>query len=414
MFTVLSKITFIQQPSASFPARNKTIVYNFCHEYKCSSSWRDLTDDGEITLPKNVYYLDENGNKVSASGTNVNIGGFGSTTPLFLCGDKVIMEWGYAYYDKTGNEVAPMAEIFRGYISQVTSKKPFVLKVQDNMYILKKHQAQGGNNNFFAGGKYTAESMLQEMINNAGLSFTVNTTTETNIGDFRVQSLTIAQVLEELQRLYHFEAYFKGDELRIGSWIYLDSDAGNPPYWKFKFQNNILSDPEPDLEYRRKDDIILSAVAKNTIEENTGKTTRDGQMKTKRVKLEVLVTFENGSDTPKYFVASKDNPIPANEGGERRTFFFLGAKTVEDLEQMATDQLKKYYYTGFKGKFTTFGMPLIEFGNNIDLIDDLLPERNGRYKVKSVERTGGVGGLRQTIELDYLIMRLDAAGKPIL
>jgi hypothetical protein len=59
-------------------------------------------------------------------------------------------------------------------------------------------------------------------------------------------------------------------------------------------------------------------------------------------------------------------------------------------------------------------MPLIEFGNNIDLIDDLLPERNGRYKVKSVERTGGVGGLRQTIELDYLIMRLDAAGKPIL
>jgi hypothetical protein len=410
MFTVLSKITFIQQPSTTFPSRSKTIIYNFAHDYTTSSSWRDLTDDGEITLPKNVYYLDETGNKVSAAGTNVNIGGFSSNPPLFLCGDKVTIEWGYAYYDKAGNEVAPLVQIFTGYISEVGSKKPFVIKVQDNMYILKRHQARGGNNNFFAGSKYTAETMLEEMIKNAGLPFTVNKQTETNIGDFAVQSLTIAQVLGELQRLYHFESYFRGNELRIGSYVYLDSDAGFPPYWKFKFQQNIISD---DLEYMRKDDIVLSAVAKNTIEEETGKFTKDGLKKTKRTRLEVLVTFTNGSDTPSYFVASPGNPIPANEGGERRTFFFPGAKSIAELEQLAADQLKKYYYTGFKGKFTTFGMPFIEFGNNIDLIDDVLPERNGRYKVKSVQRSGGIGGLRQTIELDYLITRLDAKGNAI-
>jgi hypothetical protein len=386
------------------------MVYNFAHEYKVASSWRDLTDDGEITLPKKVTVVDQNGNPVWVGGDNTNIGGFSSTPPLFLRGDKVKIEWGYAYYDKAGNEIAPLQQIFTGYISEVTSKKPFVIKIQDNMYILKQNPATGGNNNFFAGSKYTVESMLAEMISNAGLPFTVNRTTSTSIGDFRVQNLTICEVLSELQKLCHFEAYFKGNELRIGSLVYFDSDAGPAPYYKFKFQQNIISD---DLDYKRKDDVVLSAIAKNTIEETTGKTTRDGHAKTKKVKLEVLVTFRNGNSTPTYFVASKDNPIPANEGGERRTFFFMGAKTTGELEQLATDQLKKYYYTGFRGKFKTFGIPFMQFGNNLDLMDDVLPERNGRYKIKSVTYTGGVQGLRQEIELDFLITALDSAGKPI-
>lgn len=409
MYTVLSKITFVQQPSHNFPTRDRIIIYNFAHDYSCSNSWRDLTDDGEITLPKNVKFRDQSGNLFDSGGTNVNIGGFSSMPPLFLRGDKVTIEWGYAYYDSAGNEISPLQTIFTGYVSEVTSKKPFVIKVQDNMYVLKQHQATGGNNNFFAGSKYTVESMLREMIKNAGLSFTVNNTTSTSIGDFRIQSLTIAEVLSELQKLYHFEAYFRGNELRCGSFIYLDSDAPLP-YYKFKFQRNIISD---DLDYKRKDDIVLSAIAKNTIEEETGQTTRDGHAKTKRVKLEVLVTFQNGSADPTFFVASKTQPIPANEGGERRTFFFLGAKTTGELEQLAAAQLQKYYYTGFRGKFTTFGIPFMQFGNNIDLIDDILPERNGRYKVRSVHYSGGIEGLRQTIELDYLITRLDAAGKPI-
>lgn len=410
MYTVLSKITFVQQPSTSFPDRRATIIYNFAHDYKCSNSWRDLTDDGEITLPKNVKYQDKFGNRYNTEGTNVNIGGFSSIPPLFLRGDKVTIQWGYAYYDKAGNEISPLQTIFTGFITEVSSKKPFVLKIQDNMYVLKQHQAIGGNNNFFAGSKYTVESMLAEMISNAGLSFSVNKTTSTSIGDFRVQSLTIAEVLSELQKLYHFEAYFRGDELRCGSFIYLESDAGPAPYYKFKFQQNIISD---DLEYKRKDDTVLSAIAKNTIEEETGQTTKDGHAKTRRIKLEVLVTFRNGSDTPTFFVASKTQPIPANEGGERRTFFFLGAKTTDELEQLAAAQLKKYYYTGFRGKFITFGIPFMQFGNNIDLIDALLPERNGRYKIRSVQYRGGVEGLRQEIELDFLITRLDATGKPI-
>lgn len=415
MYTVQSKISFVQQPSVIFPTRTQTIIYNFAHEFECSNSWRDLTDDGSITLPKNVIFVDKNGNKINTGGTNINIGGFSSAPPLFLRGDKVTIQWGYAYYDKSGNEVSPLQIIFTGYISEVTSKKPFVLKVQDNMYILKQHKANGGIKNFFQGSKYTVESMLREMIFNAGLTFTVKNTS-TLIGDYMAQG-TICEVISDLQKKYGFEAYFNGNELRAGSQIYFSSDDGNQAkgsglkYYKFKFQQNIISD---DLDYKRKDDIVLSAVCKNTIEQTTGKITKDGQAKTKKVKLELLITFSNGSSTPTYIVGTSDNPLPPNTGGERHDFQFPGALTIQDLKDLGTPKLKQYYYTGLRGKFTTFGIPYIQFGNYIDLLDDILPERNGRYVVKSVHYSGGVGGLRQSIELEYLILQLDANGVPIV
>ena len=217
MLRVITNITFNQQPTADFPTRNGTIIYNFCHEFEVTSTWDTLTDDGSITLPKNVYITDKNGKRYSLGGTNVNLGGFSSNVPVFLRGDKVSVNWGYAYFDKRGNEVSPITNIYSGFISQVTSKKPFVLKIEDNMYLFKKVKAIGGNNGFFPGSKYTVESMMSEIIANGAkinpaLSvFTVNTTTSTVLGDFIIQNETIAEVLSRLKKQFHFESYFKGN-----------------------------------------------------------------------------------------------------------------------------------------------------------------------------------------------------------
>ena len=424
MLRVITNITFNQQPTADFPTRNGTIIYNFCHEFEVTSTWDTLTDDGSITLPKNVYITDQNGKRYSLGGTNVNLGGFSSNVPVFLRGDKVSVNWGYAYFDKRGNEVSPITNIYSGFISQVTSKKPFVLKIEDNMYLFKKVKAIGGNNGFFAGSKYTVESMMSEIIANGAkinpaLSvFTVNTTTSTVLGDFIIQNETIAEVLSRLRKQFHFESYFKGNELRCGSFVYLPADAlintdgtTRTTFPTFTFQKNIISD---DLNYTRKDDLTLSAVATNTIEQTTGAITRDGHQKTKKIRLEVLVTFLNGSDTPNFYIVTKQTPLPPNEnGGERRTLHFLGATTTDQLAALAANELKKYYYTGFKGKFVTFGIPFIQVGNYINILDPVLPERNGRYVVKAVKYTGGVNGLRQEIELDFLVARLDANGNVI-
>ena len=319
-------------------------------------------------------------------------------------GDKVKIEWGYIYFDQRGNEVSPTVTVFEGYISNVTSKKPFVLQIENNMWKLKQVMAQGGKNNYFS-ASYTLEKMLSEMIKNAGLDFKVNMTTATSIGSFLVQQETIAEVLARLRKDFYLECYFRGSELRVGSFPYLPEDIAQP-FPKFRFQYNIIED---DLEYQRKDDLQLSAVATNIIDEDTGKTTKDGHKKTRKKRLEVVVSFDK-SGKNKVFVVEKGKKAPPNTGGERLTFHFLNAKTTDELVNLATEQLKKYYYTGMKGKFKTFGLPFVKHGDHVDIIDPVLPERSGRYVVKGVGYEGGINGLRQEIELDYLVGRLDANG----
>jgi hypothetical protein len=247
----------------------------------------------------------------------------------------------------------------------------------------------------------TLESILKYLLKDYP-QFTVATNTETTFGNFTVGNETVAEALSRLRKTYRFESYFRGNTLFSGSLVYTPLV---PKVRTFTFQSKvdygaIISD---ELEYKRKDDIVLSAVASNTIEEKTGKTTKDGHEKTKKTRLEVLVTLRNGSDEPEVFIKPANGDFPANTGGERRTFFFPGATSIEKLKELATAELKKYYYTGFKGKFVTFGIPFTRMGDNVQIIDPILPERNGLYKVRGVEYSGGVNGLRQTIELDYLI-----------
>ena len=423
LLRVITKITFTKQPIAANKARKGTIIYNLSHDYETFSTWDALTDTGSITLPRNVYITDQSGKRFPLGGTNVNLGGFDSNDPVFLRGDKVKIEWGYAYYDLRGNEVAPMRTVFEGFISSVTSKKPFVLKIEDNMYLLKQKQAAGtGGRKFFAAASYTIESALAEMMKAQGLPFTVNNLTNTSAGDLIVGDETIAQLLARLRKDYNFKSYFRGNELRVGSKVYLDSDIAGKTPPKFIFQRlpafdrqgNIIGCVISDeLEYQRKEDIEVSTVAKAIDFELTGQQTKDGYDKTRKVKLEVLITLKNGSDTPEYFVGTKDKPIPANTGGQRYTDNFPRGTSLEQLKQFGLDNLRLRYYTGMRGTFTTLGMPFVVQGDNIDLLDPLIPERNGRYKVKSVKYNGGVGGLRQTIELDYLVARLDNKGKVI-
>jgi hypothetical protein len=268
------------------------------------------------------------------------------------------------------------------------------------MYLLKQIPARGGKNNLFSGKKYTVEKMLSEMLK--GVDVTVNQKTQTNIGDYTVESnMTVAQVLEDLRKNAHLESFFIGKELRVGFLVYdeelaLQREAIQKKV--FIFQHNII---EEDLIYKRREDIILSAVACSINEVSSGKKTKDGQDKTKSERLEVLVYNKNGELVG--IKKEKGKSFPENKEGERRTFYFKDITSADTLIERAKNKLKDYFYTGFRGSFTTFGMPFVKQGDNVYLIDKLLPERSGYYKVKSVRYTGGVNGLRQEINLDYKI-----------
>lgn len=395
MFIVTTKIFINQVPNLTFPTRNGEFVFDFVTEFESSDSWRDFTNNAKITLPKNVYYTDHSGKRVYLGNVSTNLGGFSSNIPSFLKGDEITIISGYKYM-RGGQEIEDTATFFTGFISKVSSKKPFTLECEDNMYKLKQLPAP---NKLFLAKSYTLESMLRELLQ--GTQFTVNALTKTSIGDFRVQNETVMDVLSRLRKDYHFESYFRGNELRCGSLVYIEADAKN---YNFIFQNNIISD---ELEYSRKDDIVLSAIAYSVNKNQVNTITKDGHPKTKMERLEVLVTYQNGTFRSEVKPAGGKADFPPNYTGERRTLYFWNVATTDQLIQLAQAELIKYYYTGFKGKFTTFGIPFVRMGDNVSLYNPVLPEQNGQYKVKSVEYKLSIGGgLRQTIELDYKIKDL--------
>ena len=387
-------ITFKQVPSETFPSRKKVLTFNFVHEYEAEDSWMDFTNGAKITLPKNIYARDETNKLIPLGGTNVNLGGFNNAAPLFLRGDEVTIEAGYRFFDAQGNDKLQTSTFFTGFISKVTSKKPVQLECEDNMWKLK--QIIAPNKAYKATD--TLEDILRDLLQGTG--FTVNALTKTTFGAFRVQNETVCEVLARLRKDYHFESYFRGNELRSGAFVYVEQDAIDDGTKVFKFQKDIISD---ELEYRRRDDINLSCVAYSINKKALATTTKDGHKKTKSERLEVLVTQQNGKFVVKEKHAGQKAEFAPNTAGERRTLYFWNVATASELGELAKNELTKYYYTGFKGKFTTFGIPYVRQGDNVQLVDPILPERNGVYKVKSVRYTGGIAGTRQEIEIDYKI-----------
>lgn len=371
--------------------RDKILSFNYVTEFSATDTWVDLTNQATVKLPKKLYVRDENGKLYPLDGTNKNIGGFDNSKPLFLKGDAITIRFGYRYY-RGGNEILDMptdAYQFQGYITEVISKKPIELKCEDNMWRLKQIPCTPRTWNG------SVEDLVADMIK--GTPFTVNRLTSTNIGQIIVGNESVAQFLERMRKEAHLEAYFRGSELRVGSIIYIESEAKERT---FVFQQNIISD---ELAYKRKDDIILSAVCISRFETFSGGTTKDGQQKTKNDRLEILVYWDTKLQDWRYAKKTKDKPLPANVEGERRTLNYINIKSEKELFEKGVENLKKYFYTGFKGKFTTFAIPYVKQGDNVIIKDPVLPERNGKYKVRGVEYTGGINGHRQTIMLDYKI-----------
>jgi len=408
MYRVVTNIVITQQPSLAWPNRKTVLGFDFVNHFECNDNWRDLTNKGKLIIPKNLYFRDANGKLQPLNGTNINIGGFSSNAPLILRGDKVSITAGYKYTTAGNREIVNTSTLFNGYVTKVNSRMPIEVSIEDNMWILK--QTPMDNVTFRATD--TIEHALTVMMNKVNsmwnTSFTVNNTTSTLVGDpFSIGNKTAAQVLLFLQKKYGFESYFRGNELRSGILVYLPQDTTNPdgsPVTPniFAFQNNIIDD---EMEYVRKDDIKLSAKATNTFTEDTGEVSRDGSPKTKRKRLEVLVTIKanpaSGEVPYTTTVITPQNPIAENIEGERHDFHFPGARTIAELANMAYLKLIQFYYTGLRGKFTTFGIPFDRKGDNIQILDTILPERNGIFRIKEVDYSGGVEGLRQDIHLDF-------------
>lgn len=404
MLRLLSQITITQVPTTVFNKRNQSFTMDFVTECEISSSWQNLTDTAKLKFPKNIYFTDQTGKKISWE--NKNITGSSTTPPLIMRGDKITISLGYEYPIATTYFIPELPDKlttemnteFTGYITKITPSKPVEIECEDNMFLLKGISAPKKE---YSG---TVFDMLTDMFSIAKqdsdtaakiAAITINNKAASiNLGNsFTTNGETIAQVLNRLQKDYQIESYFRGNELRCSDIVYY----GDANQSVFAFEENII---DSDLEYRRLDDFKMGIVAKSVVMAPGTGTNKNGSQKTSKQPLSVFVTKDDNGD-----------PAPQSEDGfegEKRTLYFFNVNNQADLITKAGNKLNRLYYEGFYGSFTTFGLPFVKHGDDILLRDRLIPERNGTYKAKKITITFGEKGFRRKVDVDIRIDTLPA------
>lgn len=435
--------------------RNRLIELDFVEQYEIERSWENHTDRAVISFPKNIQLQQtlNDGTELlfTQSATyNAILGGVDNSmniAPLIMKGDLVFIQDGYWNRNENGEDIQRGNTPFSGYISVVKSETPIVIECEDNFFLLKRtpfdstvwnKTSANGNTDLYSLMKHIIDLVNKQFSGNSKfnilngsnvypvLEFTEipnSITSEFSLGYLEIGDLTCAEVLQKLKDQYHFESTFIDNSLYFGVTIYNDSEqfrTSNPTqsgtffYFEDLWDNGTLIASANifdncDLEYSNKEDVVLSAIVHCKTKKKTGRTTKDGANVTKLERIKIMVYWDIVSGEFKYVDLSEPGAvIPHNpDGGERHDFPYpvdinATPPSLISLFNYGVEHLKKYYYTGFRGSFTTFGFPFIDWNFNVNLISPIYPDRDGQYKVKKVIKRGG-DGLEQQIFLDFKI-----------
>ncbi|HWY13257.1 MAG TPA: hypothetical protein VN026_18140 [Bacteroidia bacterium] len=384
--------------SKSYPNRSETFILDFVNDVEIVSTWKALTDTCKIIIPKNVYVQTPTGNVAWADlDLYVNT----DQAPVFLRGDKVTVELGYEYDPGDGNYIVQTNQEFSGYITKVNPKIPIEIECEDNMWLLKQAQCP---NKVFPMKDWNTTTIIQYLLKNATVNSdnpfltnviiptlaTFNVTDGTtasqgvnnSVTDFRTQNETIAQVLQRLKKDYLLECFFRGNTLFVTAIVYYPVDfyiGGAISSTVYDFEKNIVKN---DMIYQRKDDIRLGIKAHCQNIMHPGTVNSAGKQKTKKVRLEASVGDPDGEIRTMNFIDSPNDPI----------------KDVKTLEAHALPFLTKLKIEGWKGNFTSFGLPIVRHGEAITLSSEITPERIGTYLVKKTTVKFNEQGFRRINE----------------
>ena len=325
------------------------IEFDFCNDITIRSSWKDMTDTCSIIIPRKLRF----------EGVDI----FAGSNPLIRRGDKVDVYLGYEPY---------LNLEFSGYIAEVNPTLPIELKCESSMWLFKQFRL---NKIFPTGTKLkTILTYIIDKYKDSSIYSTFKTdikieVLDTNLGEFKIENATPVQFFDELEKKYGFITFMRNNTIYCGLAYY----PNQRKELKLAFEDTIISS---EMEYRTKEDqrVQIKAISINAVE----KTRAVG---TKNVKVQVTV---------------------GDPDGAIQTFHYMGLNAAQ-LTERANEQLNSLKYTGFYGGFTTFGEPIIKHGDGIVLTDPTLPEKNGTYLVKGVQKTFGLNGFRQIVDLDIKI-----------
>lgn len=237
---------------------------------------------------------------------------------------------------------------FQGYVREVGAKIPVEVFCEDAMYLLKRGEFTRSYRSV------TLTQILTDMLTGI-VPFEV--VADRDLGQLRISRATPAKVLEELRSKYYVKMFFRAGTLYAGLAYVPELQSRH----QVKFELQVI---ENNLEYRRAEDVKINLTA-------------------------VIVQPDNTQEKVEY----------GDPEGEKRTLYYYNV-SKSAVESQLAGEIERLKYDGYRGTFTTFGQPHIEHGDVVELSSDVYPERDGAYLVKRVEKSFGLGGYRQTIEVE--------------
>ena len=252
-------------------------------------------------------------------------------------GDEVTIELGYD--DLLVTE-------FTGYVVRLSPTTPVRIECADAMWKLKQETVS------MSWKSVSLADVLKYIAPSAQLDQVPRMT----LAPFRLDQVTRYQALESINEMYGLAIYFRGAQLFCG----LPYTEQGLAQFKYHFQQNCLAG---NLEYRRAEDVRVKVKAISLLPDNTRREVELG-----------------------------------DADGELHTLNFYNL-TVAELNQQATEQMKRLRFDGYSGSFIGFGQPNPQPTCVVELLDDVYPERAGAYYVDQVRTTYGQGGYRRELTL---------------
>lgn len=306
------------------------------------SSWEQLTQVAVVDLPNNFVRINQD------------------VTQQIKRGDKIEIDLGYG--EKINRR-------FTGYIKNVSIESPYRLECEDEMYRMKQRYIR----NYTAYGT-TLQGLIDSLFEQAGITDIQTNLANTNLGDFKVNNATIADILETLKSNYGLSVFFRDSVLIIG--LPFTQVQGSEYSYTFDGQDGVVIND--DLQWQ--DAETIGAVVRG---ESIDMLTNE------RIIMNAFYNNKGEIETTKDDVEGSVNS---------KVFLNL---TEKQLKEAIILELQQISYTGFTGSFTTFGHRNIKPGDIVIMSSNKYEGvKSGRYYVRAVSDAFGSGGYRHNIHLD--------------
>ena len=281
-----------------------------------------LTTTCKLTLPRKVKWKGEASNHIKR-------------------GDKISVWLGY-------DDNLQLA--FSGYVLRKGFKAPIEIFCEDEMFMLKQTPCVK---------KSYKNVDIQTLLKEQNLPYDIKVLGEQNIGQYRANFETVAELLAHLKE-NNIRTFFRIEDNKPVLYCGVLFDHGNEMRQVFATGVNIISDSS--LDEQKAEDV--------------------------KIKLKVVSLQPDNKKKIKVEVGDAD--------GEKRTLHCYG-KTEAEAKAWGEQELERLKRDGLTGSFQTFGNVLLDVLDVIGIKID--GKRKGKYQVAKNTITFGSGGFRQDITL---------------